>query len=167
MLHRFSDINGNEWTVKVTVGSLRRAIEVAGIDLLNLFGKEGAEEGEQPPIVRFFQDFDSLGRALFAVVKPEADQRGIDLDQFLEGLAGDAIEQARKSLLDACVDFFPSPAQRRAYRTIVEEVGRAFRDAMEDAERQISPESIRAALSSAADSQDSGGTSSSSPATSA
>lgn len=165
MTHRFTDSDGHDWEVKVTIGSLRRAIDIAGIDLLNLFGKEG-EEGGTPPIVQFFQDFDALGRAVFAVVKPEADQRGIGLDSFLELLSGDVIEQARKSLLDSCVDFFPSPAQRRAFRTIVEEVSRAFRNAMEEAERQINPDAIRASLAAAAVSQESGGMSTSSLAAS-
>lgn len=145
----FRDLDGNEWSVRVTIGTLRRCVEISGVDLLNLFGKEGSAPDEMPPIVRFFNDPDALGRTLFAVVKPEADRRGIDMEAFLDLLSGDTIESARQCLLDACVSFFPSPAQRRAYQTIVEEVTAAFRDAMVAAEREIKPETIRAAMAAA------------------
>ena len=44
---------------------------------------------------------------LFAVCKPEADQRGLSAEDFGCGLAGDAIEFATDALLEEITDFFP------------------------------------------------------------
>lgn len=161
MATTFRDCCGREWAIRVTVGSLKRCREVAAIDLLNLFGQEGVAE-EAPPIVRFFADLDALGRAVYAVCKPDADSKGVTMEQFLDALAGDALEEARRALLESCVSFFPSPAQRRAFRTVIDEVERVYRQAIEDAERHATPETLRKAMETV-DQMDSGEPSTKSP----
>lgn len=152
MSHTFRDTVGDEWDVRVSIGSLRRAIDIAGVDLLNLFGAESepspedSEEDSQPPIARFFTDFDALGRTLYAVVQRDAEKRGVSMDDFLERLGGDVIEEARRALLESCVDFYPSPAQRRAFRNIVAEVRRVYANAIEEMEKAADPESLRGAF---------------------
>jgi hypothetical protein len=143
----FRDTAGTEWRVKVTVGSLRRCIDEAGFDLLNLFGqKDAMEEGAAgdevdtadkppPPVFQLFTDLDLLGRCLFAVVKPQADAERIGCDEFLELLSGDSIEEARRALLESCVDFYPSPAVRRAYRKMTDAVLRAWAKVDAETER--------------------------------
>ena len=54
-----------------------------------------------------------LGDVLFAICKPQADQQDVDDDEaFAEGLAGDAIDEACKAVVDALVAYFPESRRR-------------------------------------------------------
>lgn len=157
MATTFRDGAGREWSVKVTIGSLRRCLDLSGIDILNLFGqRQSAQDGEEPsppPVLELFLDLDVLGRTLYAVCKPDADKRGVEIDEFLDALSGDVIEEARRALLESCVTFYPSPAMRRAFRTVVTELLSQFARAEEEASAGVTQESLRALMQAAPESE--------------
>ena len=57
---------------------------------------------------------------LYVVCKTEADANGVTDEQFGEAMAGDAIDQATKALLEEIVDFSPSPRDRARARRVLE-----------------------------------------------
>lgn len=67
---------------------------------------------------------------LWAVVKPQADDKGISRESFLETLSGDALERMTSALVDELIDFFPTPhrAMLRTLRTKLDEVAGALVD---------------------------------------
>jgi hypothetical protein len=136
----FSDTSGDQWQVRVTLGAVQRCRDIASVDLLTVVGGEGFAE--------FIADPVKAASALYAVVKPEADRRGIGLDAFLDRLSGDAIQCARDALMDAIVDFFPSPAERRARRNLLNEVRRVIDAEMRKLEDEMTPERIRSLIES-------------------
>ncbi len=136
----FSDTAGDQWQVRVTLGAVQRCRDIASIDLLTVVGGDAFAEFVADPV--------KAATALFAVVKPEADRRGIALDAFLDRLSGDAIQAARDALMDAIVDFFPSPAERRARRNLLVEVRRVMDAEMAKLEAETTPERLRSLLES-------------------
>ncbi len=139
----FSDDNGDQWQVKVTIGAVDRCRDIAGIDLLTVVGGDGFGE--------FIADPVRAAKAVYAVVRPEATRRGLSEEQFLERLSGDAMDAARNALLDGIVDFFPSPAERRARRNLLAEIRRVIAKEMETLEAETSPERIQTLLASASE----------------
>ncbi len=86
----------------VTVSTIRRIRDVAGVDLGAIVafqpGGAAAKMADAPVLA---------ARVIYAVVEPEAERRGVTEDAFLDSLAGDCLEQACFALLDALTDFFP------------------------------------------------------------
>lgn len=95
----FTDNAGRQWQLDVTVETIKRVKSLLGVDLLEVIGGDLAERLSTDPIL--------LCDVLFAVCKPEADQRSVSDEEFGRGLAGDAIDAATGALLEALVDFFP------------------------------------------------------------
>ena len=137
----FRDDNGEQWQVRVTPAALERCRDLAGIDLLDIIGGETFAEFIGDPI--------KATKALYAVVKPEADRRNVSEADFMERLFGDHLEQARQSLMDGIVDFFPNPAERRARKALLAEIRRVIDEAYEEMERETQPEKLREAIQSA------------------
>lgn len=148
----FADCEGRRWQVRVTAGTLLRVSDLCGVDLLEAVGG--------PLMERILSEPAELCRIVAAVCRPEADRRGISEADFLDSLAGDSVAQARDALMEAVVDFFPSPQERRARGTLLAEMRRAIAKAMAEMETQFSEERVRSLV-------ESGDTSTSSPASSA
>jgi len=102
----FTDNEGRSWTVEVNVAALKRAKGLAGVDLMAVLDGDLIE--------RFIRDPVLLCDALYAVCKPEADEKGVSDEDFGRAMAGDAIEHATAALLDEIVSFCPSPRDRAA-----------------------------------------------------
>jgi len=98
-MHAFKDNAGRNWTVAVTVGSVKRVRSMLNVDLLD------AAEGKV--FARLATDPVLLCDVLYCVCKPDLDAAGVTDEQFGEALAGDAIEHATEALLEDLVDFFP------------------------------------------------------------
>jgi len=105
-MQTFTDNEERSWTIEVNVAALKRAKGLAGVDLM------GVLDGDL--IERFIRDPVLLCDALYAVCKPEADERGVSDEAFGRAMAGDAIEHATAALLDEIVSFCPSPRDRAA-----------------------------------------------------
>lgn len=100
----FKDIQGHEWQVTVSVTAIKRVKGLTGVDLLEVL--------DGSLIQRLIGDPVLLVDVLYAVCKPQADERSITDEQFGEAMAGDAIDTATAALLDEIVSFCPSPRDR-------------------------------------------------------
>lgn len=101
------DAFGREWTFALNVYEFKRTRDKFG-DLLD---------------PRFFwtktTDAVFLVDLLYALVEREAKERKIDEATFAKSFYGDALEDARRKLLEEYVDFFPNRT-RPAFRATIE-----------------------------------------------
>ncbi len=103
-MRTFSDATGRSWSVAITVDTIKRVRALVQVDLLEAVSGTLLERLASDPIL--------LCDVLFAAVKPEADLRQVSDADFGRAMAGDAIEQATRALLEDLVDFFPQPKRR-------------------------------------------------------
>ncbi len=103
-MHTFTDTQGRAWSVAITVDTIRRVRALTGTDLMGVLGGDLIERLSGDPVL--------LADVLYAVVKPEAEARGVDDADFGRALAGDAVAAATTALLEGLVGFFPSPRAR-------------------------------------------------------
>lgn len=121
----FTDALKREWEISVTVAGVRRVAALADVDLLSLATGELALELAADPL--------RVADLLWPVVKPQADAKGVSLESFCEGLAGEALERASACLLAEVVDFFPNPALRAELGSRMETALQAIRKRSDDA----------------------------------
>lgn len=95
----FDDNKGRTWVLEINVNTVKRVRSLADCDLLD------TENGEI--IRRLSSDPILLCDVLFAICKPQAEEKGISDVEFGKGLAGDAIADATEALLEALANFFP------------------------------------------------------------
>jgi len=100
-MKEFKDEEGRPWQLKVNVASIKRVRDLTGIDLLE------AVEGET--MQRLVQNPVDLCNVMFALVKPQADEKNVTDEKFGEGMAGEAIDRAVVAFLEELTDFFPEP----------------------------------------------------------
>jgi len=98
-MSRFKDNKNRAWSIDVTVDTVKRVRSLCDVDLL------GAVDGKL--LEQFVTDPILLCDVIFAVCKPQADTEGVSSDDFGAGLAGDALDEATRALLEGLVDFFP------------------------------------------------------------
>ena len=110
-MQKFIDRRGRVWIVDIDNTTLRRVKTLTDVRLLD------AIDGDL--ITRLSSDPLLLGDVLFAICKPQADQQDVDDEAFAEGLAGDAIDEACKAVVDALVAYFPE-SRRRLLRKAAE-----------------------------------------------
>ncbi len=110
-MQKFIDRRGRVWIVDIDNTTLRRVKALTDVRLLD------ALDGEL--ITRLSNDPLLLGDVLFAICKPQADQQDVSDESFAEGLAGDAIDDACKALVDGLVAYFPE-SKRRLVRKAAE-----------------------------------------------
>lgn len=103
-MKKFIDAQGRYWVVDINVATIKRVKAVAGLNLLEVVDGELVEQLSSDPIL--------LCDVLYAVCKPQADREEISDEDFGTGLAGDAISEATKALIEALVEFFPEPRRR-------------------------------------------------------
>jgi hypothetical protein len=103
-MKKFIDSQGRPWVVDVNVATIKRVKGLAGINLLEVVEGELVERLSSDPIL--------LCDVLYSVCKPQADREGVSDEDFGTGLAGEAISEATKALVEALVDFFPEPRRR-------------------------------------------------------
>jgi len=123
----FTDNAGRDWVVEINVAALKRAKGLTGTDLLALavsLDTRVADELASDPIL--------LCDVLYAVCKPQADERGVSDEDFGRAMAGDAIEAATAVLLEEIVAFCPSPRDRAALGRVLGAM-RETRDKARDA----------------------------------
>lgn len=134
----FTDNAGRTWTIAINVDAIKRVRGLVDVNLLDILDGKLIERLYRDPVL--------LCDAVYAVCKPEADARGVSDEDFGRAMAGDAIEQATKALLEELVNFSPSPRDRANLQHVLETTWRvierardlvAARLAQVDAERII------------------------------
>lgn len=122
-MRHFTDNQGREWTVEITVAAIKRVRGLAGVDLMEVL------EGSNGLIEKLVRDPVLLCDVIYAACKPQADERQVTDETFGASMAGDAIEHATAALLEELVDFCPSPRDRANLGRVL----RATRDVMDKA----------------------------------
>jgi len=100
----FKDNAGREWTVEVNVAALKRVKSLSGVDLLGVLDGTLIERLIRDPVL--------LCDVVYAVCKPQADERSVSDEEFGRAMAGNSIEHATGALLEELVSFCPSPRDR-------------------------------------------------------
>jgi len=155
----FTDTTGRVWTVTINVNAIKRVRALIDVDLLEVI--------EGTLLERLIRDPILLCDVVYAVCKPEADKLGVTDEEFGKAMAGDAIDQATKALLEELVGFSPSPQGRANLQRILETTWRMIEKAQEVIAARIdSGEIERAAEQLLATSSDSSGSSPASAASS-
>lgn len=150
-----TDNNGQTWTLSMNVNTLRRVKSLCGVNLTEIVTIEPGKQPNTALLEQLASDPILLVDVLYAVVKPEADAKGITDEAFGAAMVGDAIEQAVNALLDEVINFFPSPKRKVLTRLI--QAGRRFAKKQEEALTELleSPtldEAIESALTESSDS---------------
>ena len=113
----FTDNMGRTWTLVVNVATIKRVRALCGVDLNSIVEVEDGKPSAKL-LERLSGDPVLLVDVLYAVCRPECDQKGVSDEDFGAAMAGDAVEQATDALLDEIVDFFPA-AKRKAFQRIL------------------------------------------------
>jgi len=111
------------------VDAIKRVRGLVDVDLLEVV------EGKL--IERFIRDPILLCDVVYAVCKPEADSRSVSDEDFGRSMAGDAIEQATKALLEELVNFSPSPRDRANLQRVLETTWQAMDRARDLVEQRL------------------------------
>ena len=128
----FTDNMGRTWTLVVNVATIKRVRALCGVDLNSIVEVEDGKPSAKL-LERLSGDPVLLVDVLYAVCRPECEQKGVSDEDFGAAMAGDAVEQATDALLDEVIDFFPA-AKRAAFQRILSasrRFGEAARQRME------------------------------------
>lgn len=104
-MRTFKDSLNRDWQIEVTVGSIKRVKALCGVDLLNI--AESEQETDFALLQKLYDDPLLLVDTLYALCKPEADEKNISDEDFARGITGDTLDVAIKTFLADLVDFFP------------------------------------------------------------
>ena len=99
----FKDENGRPWTVKIDVAAVKRIRESLQIDLMTALSGDLISKIAADPVI--------LVEILWLLVEKEAKAANIADADFGAAIAGDALERAGDTFLEALILFFP-PRQR-------------------------------------------------------
>lgn len=99
----FTDSTGREWRLDITLGTVLRVRELAGVDLLTI-GETDADGS--PRFLKLLTDLETIGRVCWAICAPVALQDGLTVDAWLDRLDGQAAAAAARAMQGALVLFF-------------------------------------------------------------
>lgn len=97
----FTDLNGDEWKLRLTVGTLADLRRDAGLDLSRALRSADALAEV------LFGDPENLAKALWVLCETQARERNLSPEDFAHRFDGPTIERATEALLAAVADFFP------------------------------------------------------------
>ena len=125
----FTDNADRSWNVEINVAAVKRVRDLANVDLLEIV------EGKL--IERLIRDPILLCDIVYAVCKPQADERGVTDEEFGRSMAGDVIEHATSALLEELVSFCPSPRDRKNLGRVLEATNRVMDKARDLVEQKL------------------------------
>lgn len=96
-MHTFTDSEGREWEVKLTIGVERKVHEAAGVYLSDL--------SDNATLDRLANESVLLADVLWAIVGPQAAERKIAKQGFEDALYGESLEAAQKAVIEETLDF--------------------------------------------------------------
>lgn len=115
-MRSFTDTEGREWQLNITVLTVKRVKEETGVLLTGIFADGCKLMGE------LSVDVVKLVEVLRCVCESQAVERGVDADQFAESLARDALGNAGMALMRSVADFFPNQDQRDGLNEIIDKL---------------------------------------------
>jgi hypothetical protein len=86
-----------------------------------------------------------VGEVLCALLDKQLSDRGITPDQFLEGLRGDALDEARKVVEQEWIDFFPN-SLRKMIGLMARKMTEVQQTMMDHAEAQLESVTVEALI---------------------
>ena len=125
----FTDNAGRSWNVEINVAAIKRARTLADVNLLEVV--------EGTLVDRLIRDPVLLCDCLYAVCKPQADERSITDEEFGRAMAGDAIEHATAALLEELVSFCPSPRDRKTLGRVIQATQNVMEKARDLVEQKL------------------------------
>lgn len=114
----FTDNLGRTWMLVVNVAAIKRVRALCDVDLNAIVEIDHDNNPSTKLLERLSSDPVLLVDVLYAVCKPDCDQKQVSDQDFGAAMAGDAIDHATTALLDEIVDFFPE-AKRLAFKKIL------------------------------------------------
>lgn len=102
MTTQWTDMRGRVWSTELTVGTIARVRQLAGVNLLAILE-------DTRVLDQLLDDPVAFASTLWAVSKPQAVERGIDEEQFAELLVGEVTAQAVTALVEGILGFFQPP----------------------------------------------------------
>lgn len=114
----FTDNLGRTWMLVVNVAAIKRVRALCDVDLNAIVEIDKDNNPSTKLLERLSSDPVLLVDVLYAVCKPDCDQKNVSDEDFGAAMAGDAIDHATAALLDEIVDFFPE-AKRLAFKKIL------------------------------------------------
>jgi hypothetical protein len=130
-MHQFTDLNNQNWSLVINTLALERVDAATGIYLTELLDEQlqGLSDLLRRP--------SRLARVLLVLVEDQLAAKNITPEQFLAGLAGDALAQATDAFIEELVDFFPDARGRAGLRMLLVKF-RQVRDlALDEAETKL------------------------------
>ena len=97
---RFDDNKGRSWTIHITPWTMREVKAFAGVNLGTVLN-DGMKQ-----LADILEDPVDVCSIIYALCKEQADTRGIDLKDFMEGIVGEPFDQATAALVEGLRDFF-------------------------------------------------------------
>lgn len=131
---RFTDTQGREWQVSITVATVKRVKQDTGFDLLAVVGGESA-------VTRLSTDPVLLVDVLYSILKPEADSRKIDAEGFAAAIAGDALDTCTAAFLEELANFFPAP-RRVVFKKALARIREAEAEILKQAETTLDDKEV-------------------------
>ena len=108
-MREFRDDQGRPWQLALTVAAALRVKDNVKIEV------EGKEQPfdivDVSSIAQTMQvmrgQYTTLAEALYFILLPQTESKAVSKDSFLDGMRGDALDEAAKCLEQELVDFFP------------------------------------------------------------
>lgn len=108
-MREFRDDQGRPWQLALTVAAALRVKDNVKIEV------EGKEQPfdivDVSSIAQTMQvmrgQYTTLAEALYFILLPQTESKAVSKDSFLDGMRGDALDEAAKCLEKELVDFFP------------------------------------------------------------
>ena len=137
----FTDSQGRQFEAVVTLAEVSAAKSGLGLDLGDF--REGGW------LDKVASDYELLGNLLWLVYQKSATQHGLTVETFPAILAGDVFDAAQTALVEAAINFCPSPQKRAAIRKLLQSSEAAMGLLMDEANQAVeslTPEKILESL---------------------
>lgn len=122
-MQSFKDNQGREWKLSINGLSLDQVEQRLGVSF------SSDPKDEQGPILKIATDSMFAFKVAFLLCEDQTKARGIEPSDFADALVGDALDSARRAILDGLIAFPSSPEHREAIARVVK--------AVQDTERAI------------------------------
>lgn len=153
----FTDSAGRTWTIDITVDTIRRVQSLVDVNLADITspgsapapGSPGSAKTDDTPLLtRLEVDLILLCDVIYAIVKPQADEKNVSDEDFGRALGGEAILAARDAFWGALSDFFRSLRRSDQVRAIEKQTA-LVQAAVAAADQQIEALDVGAAVAEA------------------
>lgn len=130
-MHAFKDAKGRDWSLEITVGSIKRVKALTDVDLYALVD-DGAKK-----LAELLADVVTLVDVLFILCAEQAKAADVSDEDFGRAFGGDVLEAAGEAFVEEIIFFTPNQRARLALKELTGK-GRKLRDRLlTEAERQI------------------------------